>query len=109
MTYKITLQNSIIDILKTPLKSRVMFPEYGSELYKLRDRTFDDKARVLATKYTKEAIEKKYTRVVKGKKVIKRVEPRANFESMSFDINPVTGKTSLIINLSDGNSVGVEL
>ncbi|EAI5420444.1 baseplate assembly protein, partial [Campylobacter coli] len=51
----VSIEESIKDILTTPLGSRVMRPEYGSLLYTLIDRKIDDDFRVKLTRYTAEA------------------------------------------------------
>ncbi|EAH9150349.1 baseplate assembly protein [Campylobacter jejuni] len=63
MSYLVSIEESIKDILITPLGSRVMRPEYGSLLYTLIDRKIDDDFRVLLTRYTAEAISKWEKRV----------------------------------------------
>ena len=45
MGYLTTIEESIKDILLTPLGSRVMLPEYGSRLFELIDRRVDDEFR----------------------------------------------------------------
>lgn len=52
------LAQRITRILTTRLGERVGMPTYGSELYRLRDRALTQEARLLFTKYCKEAIEK---------------------------------------------------
>ena len=56
--YQISINDSIARILNTPLGSRVMRPEFGSEIHKLIDRKFDDKWRLDFTRFTASAIEK---------------------------------------------------
>ncbi|ALV25048.1 phage baseplate assembly protein W, putative [Campylobacter iguaniorum] len=63
MRYNSTIASSITRILKTPLGSRVMRPEYGSKLYELRDAKYDDAFRLKAARYTYEAISKNEPRV----------------------------------------------
>ena len=58
----------------TPLGSRVMRPEFGSELYKLVDRNFDDEFKLDAISYIYEAIEKNLPEVK-----IKKVDVDKNF------------------------------
>ena len=58
MIKKIETEEAIKRVLMTPLRSRVMRPEFGSELYKLVDRNFDDEFKLDAISYTYEAIEK---------------------------------------------------
>ena len=92
--YKISVTDSINRILKTPLGSRVMRPEFGSLLYTLRDRSFDDEYKLKATKYTYEAISK--------------FEPRVRIELVSFRIKPVSGVIILSITLANGKVIEVE-
>ena len=68
MIKKIETEEAIKRVLMTPLGSRVMRPEFGSELYKLIDRNFDDEFKLDAISYTYEAIEKNLPEV-KIKKV----------------------------------------
>ena len=68
MIKKIKTEEAIKRVLMTPLGSRVMRPEFGSELYKLVDRNFDDEFKLDAISYTYEAIEKNLPEV-KIKKV----------------------------------------
>lgn len=42
MKYLVSIEDSIKDILLTPLGSRVMLPEYGSRVYELIDRRVDE-------------------------------------------------------------------
>ena len=86
-----TIAESIIRILKTPLGSRVMRPNYGSKLYELRDRKFDDRFKTLATKYIFEAI--------------KINEPRVQVESVDFKIEPINGKVSFLIILANNEEI----
>ncbi len=92
--YEVSIEKSINRILKTPLGSRVMRPEFGSELYLLRDRNFDDTFKALATKYIFEAINKN--------------EPRVKVHSVDFNIDAVYGKVSFLIFLSNGEEVEVK-
>ncbi len=50
------LRQSVADILTTPKGTRVMRPEYGSDLPRLVDRPMDASARLLVTAATAEAI-----------------------------------------------------
>ncbi|WP_170000657.1 GPW/gp25 family protein, partial [Campylobacter sp. RM9328] len=45
MKYLASINESIKDILLTPLGSRVMLPDYGSRLFELIDRRVDDSFR----------------------------------------------------------------
>ena len=86
--YLADIPESINRILKTPLGSRVMRPEFGSLLYTLRDRECDEVFRAKATKYTFEAISKN--------------EPRVTVSRVNFDIEPIKGALSLRIVLNIG-------
>lgn len=61
--YIVSIYNEIKRVLMTPIGSRVMNPFYGSEYYLLRDRDFDDEWRLMAIKYTFEAIQNNIARV----------------------------------------------
>ena len=63
MKYLIDVENSIKDILLTPLGSRVMLPEYGSRIYELIDRKVDDEFRADLACFVIEAVEKWEKRV----------------------------------------------
>ncbi len=71
--YYVSIAASIARILTTRLGERVMRPTFGSNLYLLRDRTFNSEWKVLATRYIFEAI--------------KRNEPRVKFKQLHFNIN----------------------
>jgi len=86
--YLVDISESINRILKTPLGSRVMRPEFGSLLYTLMDREYDEEFRVKATKYTFEAISVN--------------EPRVTVSRVNFLIEPTKGTLSLIISLNIG-------
>ena len=68
--YIIDVAEEIRRVLKTKKGSIPMNPEYGSELYKLRDRTMNDETRLKAISYTFDAIDKWVDRVK-----CKKVEP----------------------------------
>lgn len=108
MGHKISINDSINKILKTPLGARVKRPEYGSLLYTLRDRAFDEKYKRLAKKYTYEAITKRYTIFISGKPKEIRVEPRAKVENVDFKVEPVNGVVTLVIILTNGEIIEVE-
>ncbi len=63
MKYLIDIEDSIKDILLTPLGSRVMLPEYGSRIYELIDRKIDDEFRADLACFVIEAVEKWEKRV----------------------------------------------
>ncbi len=66
--YIISIGEEIKRVLKTRKNSIPMNPEYGSELYKLRDRTLSDEVRLKIISYTFDAIDK-WVKRVKCKKV----------------------------------------
>jgi len=66
--YIIDVAEEIRRVLKTKKGSIPMNPEYGSELYKLRDRTMDNETKLKAISYTFDAIDRWVDRV-KCKKV----------------------------------------
>ncbi|EAI2796424.1 TPA: GPW/gp25 family protein [Campylobacter jejuni] len=86
MSYLISIEESIKDILTTPLGSRVMRPEYGSLLYTLIDRKIDDDFRVKLTRYTAEAISKWEKRVkLKGVRLNKMQEGKLSITLLFED------------------------
>ena len=82
--YKVTLAESVVRILSTRLGERVMRPTFGSNLYQLRDRHFNNEWRVLATRWIFEAISE--------------CEPRARFKQLHFTIN-ASGKHDFYLEL----------
>ncbi|GAB6045080.1 hypothetical protein JCM11957_06780 [Caminibacter profundus] len=74
MIKKILTEEAIKRVLLTPLGSRVMRPNFGSLLYTLVDKTFDDEFILNAISYTYEAIEKNLPEVN-----IKKVDVDKNF------------------------------
>ena len=66
--YIIDVAQEIKRVLMTKKGSIPMNPEYGSELYKLRDRTMNDETRLKVISYAFEAIDRWIDRV-KCKKV----------------------------------------
>ena len=91
--FAVSIGDSINRILKTPLGSRVMRPLYGSKLYELRDRQFDERFKTLATKYIFEAI--------------KANEPRVQVEEVNFKLEPISGKVVFLIYLTNQEEVEV--
>ena len=73
MLKKIKTEEAIKRVLTTPLGSRIMRPEFGSLLYTLVDRNFDNEFRLDAISYTYEAIEKNLENVK-----VKKVDPDKN-------------------------------
>ena len=61
--YIVSIEEEIMRLLTTPLGSRVMRPNYGSELYKVRDREMNGYWLLMAIKYTFVAINKHIKRV----------------------------------------------
>lgn len=92
--YEVSIAESLNRILRTPLGARVMRPEFGSELYKLRDREFNDEYRLLAAKYTYEAISK--------------YEPRVRVKKVECKIEPISGVVVLSITLDNGKVIEVQ-
>lgn len=64
MTHELDTLISIQRILTTPLGSRVMMPEYGSELFTLIDKPMTDEWVLDAIRYSYEAIEINEPRVL---------------------------------------------
>ena len=61
--YIVGIEKELSRLLTTPIGSRVMRPEYGSELYKVRDREMNNYWRLMAIKYTFIAINRHIERV----------------------------------------------
>lgn len=93
--YLVSIPASISRILMSPLGSRVKRPKYGSLLYTLKDREFNDSFRVKATKYVYEAI--------------KENEPRAVVKRLIFIPDAVSGQVKLKIILDNNDEVEVRI
>lgn len=63
MRYLVGIEESIKDILLTPLGSRVMLPEYGSRLFELADRRVNDEFRADLAYFVIDAVSKWEKRV----------------------------------------------
>ena len=90
--YVSTVTESIVDILMTPLGSRVCLPEYGSRLYELVDRRVDSVFRADLTRFVFEAIHK-------WEKRVKPVKIK--------DVTHYGDKLSFVVELDDGSSVNI--
>lgn len=55
--YLVSIEESIKDILLTPLNSRVMLPNYGSKIYELIDKKINDNFKANLSWYVVEAVE----------------------------------------------------
>ena len=94
MKYLASIEESIKDILLTPLGSRVMLPDYGSRIFELIDRKVDDEFRADLACYVIEAVEKWETRVkIDEVKLISLKDHRLNFKVV----------------LTSGNEIGIEI
>lgn len=62
--YLVSIEDSIKDILKTPLGSRVMRPDYGSRIFELVDKKIDDEFKAKLAWYVVEAVSLWEKRVV---------------------------------------------
>ena len=94
MKYLASIEESIKDILLTPLGSRVMLPDYGSRLFELIDRKLDDEFRADLACYVIEAVEKWEPRVkIDEVKLISLKDHRLNFKVI----------------LTSGNEIGIEI
>lgn len=71
MKYLVSVEESIKDILLTPLGSRVMLPEYGSRLFELVDRRVDDSFRADLAYFVIDAVSRWEKRVKIDKVVLK--------------------------------------
>ena len=90
--YMATVEESILDILLTPIGSRVCLPEYGSRLHELVDRRIDDEYRVDLTRFVYEAVSKWEHRVT-----LKQIR----------DLKQDGDRLSFCIEFTDGTSVTV--
>lgn len=90
--YLISIEDSIKDILLTPLGSRVMRPEYGSRLFELIDKRVDDEYKAKLTRFIIEAIHQN--------------EPRVKVKRLKFE-SLVNHKLSYKIELESGELINV--
>lgn len=89
MRYLTSIEESIKDILLTPLGSRVMLPNYGSRLFELIDRRIDDDFRSDLAYFVIEAVEKWEKRVK-----IDRVKLNSlNNAKLSFSVHLKSGES----------------
>lgn len=84
--YKTGVEKSIERILKTPIGSRVMLPEYGSNLFEIIDKRLDDSTKLDVVRYVYEAIE--------------RWEPRVSFVECQASAEDINGETKMILDLT---------
>jgi len=61
--YLVSIEESIKDILLTPIGSRVMLLDYGSKIFELVDKKVDDEFRASFTLYVIQAVSKWEKRV----------------------------------------------
>jgi len=72
--FYVSIAESIQTILSTPLGSRVMLPEFGSNLHLLIDKKVDDEWIIDFRRYVTDAIEKNEPRVFLNKIDIKDID-----------------------------------
>jgi len=72
--FYVSIAESIQTILSTPLGSRVMLPEFGSNLHLLIDKKVDDEWIIDFRRYVTDAIEKNEPRVILSKIDIKDID-----------------------------------
>ena len=72
--FYVSIAESIQTILSTPLGSRVMLPEFGSNLHLLIDKKVDDEWIIDFRRYVTDAIEKNEPRVILSKIDIKNID-----------------------------------
>ena len=84
-----TVEESISDILLTPVGSRVCLPGYGSKLHELVDRRVDASFKADLTRYVFEAIFKWERRV----KPVRIKNLQQYSDKLSFDIELDDGST----------------
>lgn len=99
MRYLVSVEESIKDILITPLGSRVMRPEYGSRLFELIDKKVDDEFRAKLALYVAEAIHRWESRAW-----VERVR-LISFKNNSFTIRlKLKGLEDMKLNLELNNA-----
>ncbi|WP_298756853.1 GPW/gp25 family protein [uncultured Campylobacter sp.] len=94
MKYLVSVEDSIKDILSTPIGSRVMLPEYGSRLFELIDRRVNDEFHADLSYFVIEAVQ--------------RWEKRVQVDEVKL-ISFKDHKLSFKIVLTNGKEIGVEI
>ncbi|AQW80793.1 GPW/gp25 family protein [Campylobacter pinnipediorum] len=94
MKHLASIEESIKDILLTPLGSRVMLPDYGSRIFELVDKKVDDEFRANLACYVIEAIQK--------------WEKRVKIDEVRL-VSAKDHKLSFKIVLIDGDEIGVNI
>ncbi|WP_297916170.1 GPW/gp25 family protein [uncultured Campylobacter sp.] len=94
MKYLVSVEDSIKDILSTPIGSRVMLPEYGSRLFELIDRRVNDEFHADLSYFVIEAVQ--------------RWEKRVQVDEVKL-ISFKDHKLSFKIMLTNGKEIGVEI
>ena len=94
MKYLVSVEDSIRDILSTPIGSRVMLPEYGSRLFELIDRRVNDEFHADLSYFVIEAVQ--------------RWEKRVQIDEVKL-VSFKDHKLSFKIVLTNGKEIGVEL
>ena len=94
MKYLVSVEDSIRDILSTPIGSRVMLPQYGSRLFELIDRRVNDEFRDDLSYFVIEAVQRWEKRVqIDEVKLISLKDHKLNFKIL----------------LANGKEIGVEI
>lgn len=74
-TLEISIDESIKRILETPLLTRVMRPEFGSNMIELIDKPINTEWKMLFTAYAHDALEKNEDRIVAKNISFLSIEP----------------------------------
>ncbi|GEM_PF-2300007 len=72
---EISIEESIKRIIKTPLLTRVMRPEFGSNMIELIDKPINAEWKMLFTAYTYDALEKNEDRIIVKNIAFLSIEP----------------------------------
>ena len=94
MKYLVSIEDSIKDILSTPIGARVMLPQYGSRLFELIDRRVNDEFHADLSYFVIEAVQ--------------RWEKRVQIDEVKL-VSFKDHKLSFKIVLTNGKEIGVEL
>jgi uncharacterized protein len=84
--HQVSIEKSIERILKTPIGSRVMRPDFGSNLFELIDKRADDKWKIDCIRYTYEAIDKWEKRVRIDKVIPEKIGETTSLQIAVTDI-----------------------
>ncbi len=99
--YLVSIQESLKRILETPKGSRVMLPDFGSDLYTLIDKRVDKKWFLLFMLYCFEAIGK-YEPRIKLKRALPKVDGVSGEIKVTLEFEHIESKQNREVEISYG-------